>query len=44
MKKVPSKVDVVIISAGPSGSIAAGLLVNKGYDVLAKVCKAVYSN
>jgi len=42
MKNVPSNVDVVI--AGPSGSIAAGLLVNKGYEVLAKVCKAVYSN
>ncbi len=34
MKKVPSRVDVVIIGAGPSGSIAAGLLVNKGYEVL----------
>ena len=34
MNNVPSRVDVVIIGAGPSGSIAAGLLVNKGYDVL----------
>jgi len=34
MNKVPSKVDVVIIGAGPSGSIAAGLLVKKGYEVL----------
>ena len=34
MNSISSNVDVVIIGAGPSGSIAAGLLVKKGYRVL----------
>ncbi|OUS26734.1 FAD-dependent oxidoreductase [Gammaproteobacteria bacterium 45_16_T64] len=34
MKNISSNVDVVIIGAGPSGSVAAGLLVQQGLKVL----------
>ena len=34
MDDVLSKINVVIIGAGPSGAVAAGLLVKKGYQVL----------
>lgn len=34
MTKVPEHVDVIIIGAGPSGAVAASLLVQKGYQVL----------
>ena len=34
MNDIPTNVDVVIIGAGPSGSISAGLLVRKSCQVL----------
>jgi flavin-dependent dehydrogenase len=34
MKQANSHFDVIVIGAGPSGAVAAALLVQKGYSVL----------